>query len=574
MSREIVSQVIRKFLSSHNPEVLAITGDWGVGKTYAIRDIVNKFEGESALKKYSYVSLFGLHSIVQLRSAIFLRSEVFPYVKWEKCRLKRYWNSIKGWIFNEKIRSSYSHAKELIPYGGKHVVAAMEVVAGSFVKNTIVCFDDLERLGSGIKIEDFLGLVSELKEQLNCKIIIILNEKQLESNESKFTKYSEKIIDQKLSFSITASDAISLGLPEKIPLRELVVQNIINLDITNIRVIQKISKALSIIYPLIDTHTAGVKKRAASIIPIFAAVLYESARGFPSLNEALAYNVYSNLRKKTVDRTTEQTQKSDLDWTAMFELCNFKHADEFDRAILLLMQNGFSDGSLLVKYANERDALHNRDALAEIYTESWNLFHDRFDVTSEQLADSFLVSVKQAAITIAPLNINSAVVLIRSLGLEEKADEIIETYIKLHQDTPSIFDPKNWFSHDDITDPGMRKRFSECLTASSNELTLQQAADMIIANDHWDDAIARALSIASPDGIVELLMNNQGSNLSRLIQGIQNPPVPLEVRAVIQPLITEALEKIGRSSPLNAIQVNRYGVDVKAASATFSKQMP
>lgn len=34
MSIEVVKEQVKKFLSSNAPEVLAIKGDWGVGKTH------------------------------------------------------------------------------------------------------------------------------------------------------------------------------------------------------------------------------------------------------------------------------------------------------------------------------------------------------------------------------------------------------------------------------------------------------------------------------------------------------------------------------------------------------------
>jgi len=57
-----VTVEIEKFLRSKEPQVLCITGDWGVGKTYTWNDLIKTAaeNGELGKGKYSYVSLFGL----------------------------------------------------------------------------------------------------------------------------------------------------------------------------------------------------------------------------------------------------------------------------------------------------------------------------------------------------------------------------------------------------------------------------------------------------------------------------------------------------------------------------------
>lgn len=76
MSIEIVKSQIRRFLSSDEPEVICISGRWGVGKTYAWNQYVkDAHDGANiALKRYSYVSLFGVNSLDELKYAIFENS--------------------------------------------------------------------------------------------------------------------------------------------------------------------------------------------------------------------------------------------------------------------------------------------------------------------------------------------------------------------------------------------------------------------------------------------------------------------------------------------------------------------
>jgi hypothetical protein len=45
-----------------------------------------------------------------------------------------------------------------------------------------------------LKLEDLMGLVSELKEQARCKVMLILNEEELgAANEAIYARYAEKV---------------------------------------------------------------------------------------------------------------------------------------------------------------------------------------------------------------------------------------------------------------------------------------------------------------------------------------------------------------------------------------------
>lgn len=72
MSTVLVRAEISRFLKSKEPEVLCIRGKWGVGKTYAWMTFLAAAQdaGEIAADDYSYVSLFGLSSLDELRFSI------------------------------------------------------------------------------------------------------------------------------------------------------------------------------------------------------------------------------------------------------------------------------------------------------------------------------------------------------------------------------------------------------------------------------------------------------------------------------------------------------------------------
>ena len=73
MSIDILEDQIGRFLASEAPEVMSIKGAWGVGKTYAWNKYLANAKNlkKIAFKKYSYVSLFGINSLDDLKFSIF-----------------------------------------------------------------------------------------------------------------------------------------------------------------------------------------------------------------------------------------------------------------------------------------------------------------------------------------------------------------------------------------------------------------------------------------------------------------------------------------------------------------------
>ena len=73
MSVEIIKNQIFKFLVSDEPEVMAIKGEWGVGKTFSWKKFLKEANSANKIKlnRYSYVSLFGINSLEAFKYTIF-----------------------------------------------------------------------------------------------------------------------------------------------------------------------------------------------------------------------------------------------------------------------------------------------------------------------------------------------------------------------------------------------------------------------------------------------------------------------------------------------------------------------
>lgn len=213
-------QRLKSILDTNNNIVVAIYGDWGVGKTHFWKKFCNEHYKDNNI----YISLIGKSDIVAIKESLILnltkRNKVI-------CKIKHIINSVRFTI-NLGIVTFNSSVANLF-----------DLIDKANFSNKIICFDDLERMDSGI-LQGVLGLINELKEHKECKIVLIFNKSKLNSADF-FAK--DKIIDREIMLNPSAESSLKIaknGLNID-STAELIIKNYcIEKGITNIRVIRRI----------------------------------------------------------------------------------------------------------------------------------------------------------------------------------------------------------------------------------------------------------------------------------------------------------------------------------------------
>lgn len=279
-----MTKVLKDFLinQKNKNKILVLKGKWGVGKTYFWENFIesNKDIIAHRIPTYSYVSLFGVSCSSELRQKVFNNGKPFSkqYSFWYIFNLEFWFSSIwatflqketwkklfKDWNYWENFLSvlfskkfwSYKYAHQSLSslnklgiikkYAGDHTNA----IESNYIKDILICFDDIERLDSKFPIEILMGYADELVQQKNCKIIFILNEDELEEKQkSAFNKYREKIVDIELTYSPTLNEQLEIVFDDKFikyPIINKIIneQEYVNIIIKNMRVLRKINQIL------------------------------------------------------------------------------------------------------------------------------------------------------------------------------------------------------------------------------------------------------------------------------------------------------------------------------------------
>ena len=121
------------------------------------------------------------------------------------------------------------------------------------IQNFLVCFDDLERRNPGLDLEQLFGLVSVLKEQNECRVVIICNETELSDDDSRtLSKYREKIVDRELTYEPLFEENFRIIFPDANPSIREVFEAV---GLNNIRVFQQTGWCVKYFEPhLTDCH--------------------------------------------------------------------------------------------------------------------------------------------------------------------------------------------------------------------------------------------------------------------------------------------------------------------------------
>ena len=219
------------------------------------------------------------------------------------------------------------------------------------VKEKIVCVDDIERHGKNLRVTDILGLVSALKEQKRCKVVLILNDEALEVAEDKpqFQTYLEKVVDTFLKFSPSADECARIALTTDTAANSLLAECCVKLGISNIRVIRKIERAVRRLDPMLKAFDPQVLDNTIRSLTLLGWSVYEPVRApSPDYLKRRAADLYIPKKKESIS-------EKEATWNALLEALGFTMMDEYDLVLLDGVRNGFFDPIAINKYASEQD---------------------------------------------------------------------------------------------------------------------------------------------------------------------------------------------------------------------------
>ncbi|WP_228255434.1 KAP family P-loop domain protein [Acinetobacter wuhouensis] len=532
---------------------IAITGSWGIGKTYFWKAFLDSQLSDERIykknnvfnRKYAYVSLFGIESLGDLKTEIYSNIENYHSTV-----------EIPRWIKN--LPSIFKDTK-VSQFGVSAPAKIFDSLMFNQVKDAIICFDDFERMSNKLDIKDVMGLANQLKLEKNCQVILILDESKTEDkNKEKYAEYKEKLIDE--TIKITSVEPLIRENAKDIDgkLVDLMVEFAEKLEIHNFRFFQKVIKLYKQFLEQLPEQVAYSTKEI---------ILVRILQGYLIEDYGQSLNVgWNNFTTEKAMEILEQTNDDDLNKVThnLFNKLNnihYKFTGSSD-GWFIQFKNWFeqkdqSNRDILYSLANSELISEEVELLKEQRKKLWDQFwNNKIDIDfPKQLFDRTLLLIGVLEIE----NLDFTCTILNKLGALELANELSDKIyqwidIELKEDQLSFIDnfaswkrSKNNFY--EYIDKYQEEHLYEGLPS------LLETVHQYTINNGWSPKHVRSLEIASKNDWKELLFekipNDErfqyvNSNLiaSKMIKQSMKP----ELNQHIKKMIIEIYEEKGLES--------------------------
>jgi hypothetical protein len=552
-SLEFTRAEITRFLGGIDPGVLCVSGEWGVGKTFLWRSVLDTLRNarELSLTRYSYVSLFGLNSLDDVKSSLFENMEWLDQDATDFAGRGK--AGAKALAARAKKLSELAGA---LPWVGQAFSKARSLYF-SLIQSQIICIDDLERRSNNLDLKDVLGLISFLREQRGCKVALLLNAERLGGDKDEFYDLLEKVIETKVVLAPTAAESAAIALTGQDVISVALRRHCETLGIRNIRVLKQIERLVRRIDEIVRDFPQPIRDQATHSVTLFGWSKYDRANApkmeFLNINSIERYLAH---RSENGTKTTEE----EAIWEALLEKYKYTRTDNFDLALLKCVDSMVLDVDGILTEARALQEQRRIGALHGTFESAWRRFHDSFDDDENKVVEQIVDCTKKAFEVVSLPNLNEAVALLKSLGRESEATELLKFFAH-NRDS-------NYWTKEDPFGRGPFLPEIDAVVKDKSEVEPEDfdvAAALVLAAENYDASTISKLAAVPVETYCELISVARGAQLRKLIlsaldfRRIANATDDME-RVIM--LMEGALRMVGRTSRLNAIRIKKYGVSI------------
>ncbi len=562
MSLPLIELEINRFLGSNEPEVLCIQGKWGIGKTFAWNSYLRqaKKKGEVGLGQYSYVSLFGQNSLVDVKSSLFentVSTREIPSTdgakgEFEKNldRVSRLLRKGSAWFKSNPIVEGY--------------VGSLDRFLFLNIHEQIICIDDLERAGDGLRLIDVLGLASHLKEEKKCKVVLLLNDQELdEKSKATFQKQLEKVTDTVLTFSPSAEEATELAFADVSNEPPRLREHCVALEITNIRIIKKLERICRRLQEsLADTFPDLIPQAIHSAV-LFGWSHYK-ADGAPDIKFIRTFNkLGSNMTG------VEKAKVQERVWREKLHVYNFRNLDGFDEVILDGVEAGYPDVEKLLIEAKKVQSSMDQYAHRKSLEDAWDSLHTSFDRNDTEALDAILNSSMENVSALGPRILDDTVCFLKRFGRSADAQKLLSHFMDQRGHEKELFvvsEPIDTPFWKGAVDEEVKSAFRAKTEEYSDDRDPAEVLIQLADSNGWSRNDLELLSNLSEDDFYAIFKGSTGDRLRSLLNGAlkySNVVNATEEMKKISSTAESALKRIASESDLNRERVQFWGISLE-----------
>lgn len=351
MEKEKIVSVLRSYLSNTDTDFgLMLTGAWGSGKTYFIKNEIKPI-AEALGKKFLYLSVYGVTKREDLERSLFLAA--YPLLK------------------SGKLQALGA----LISVGLKYLkidLDALLKVQASINQNVVLCVDDVERCEAET-IPFILGILNSLVEHNQAKLILVCDEQKILGND-KYRTWKEKIIGTTILYNPTIEQQVDQVLRS-----ERYKKHVSNIDASQIHAI------------FVQMATLGGSSNLRTLLKAFStfSVLENALQDESGFNKKIASRLLKTVIALQIEFSVDAKSTNELRGlfhSSAFSAILLNHSDQFTirknfvekyfgndysdllnaQAIFDFIADGFLDKDSLIKYVQDITTPENGNTLERL----------------------------------------------------------------------------------------------------------------------------------------------------------------------------------------------------------------
>lgn len=558
-----VISILEGFASSKGAGAMVLQGRWGIGKTHLWREsVLPRIMAKPWKKRYSYVSLFGVNSLAELKTALAIATEEFDQaVAHDKNVFYRGRKQLNKW------QSLLPEVAAFAPKIGMHLARTIERIGFYLVRDRIICFDDIERKGDGLDLKDFLGLVSFLVEQRQCRIVVILNFGELgKVDEGTWKRMHEKVFDGELTYGPSLPETIELGLSD-VKQDEwcgTLRASLLILEISNIRLVRRAVRFMK--HTLDACHAddlrSNTKNHIAKALAIMVYCVHGQGESAPPVDMVMHRGLYAS---HFLDDKNGERKKTWEKWSGLLGKYGFYPSSKMDEVLLSMVENGYPD-PLQLKDAVERyQSSADQHERKEAYYNSWRLYHDTVADNGAEIIAAFERTWPPVSPLESPNNLYGVVRVMRMLGRPDLATKFICQWLDERTHRLDELEPHELNLFGRINDEEIQEAVAKFRVGAASIIPLHQAFEMMQESNGYPTEAIASIAAASEQELIDLLRHESGpeftSTIKKLLNLPLNPAEPIWHPTSLK--MRRVCKSIAAMSALNADRIkNWFDIDV------------
>ncbi|MGM3304379.1 P-loop NTPase fold protein [Anabaena sp. WFMT] len=540
VSREKVESIINNFLENKkNYKVLALKGQWGVGKTYLLQNILSKHKEDKEEFHY-YASVFGISSIEQLKARLLANYKDNPETNNQDSKITKVNDFNKflaiavEWLNRnyERIKGTPKIDVALAGLPSIPVVGSLISVAGDLglnllfnlkAKESIICIDDLERKSSNLNLDELLGFVEYLVQELECQIILIYNEDSLledEKSKKALQDYREKVIDIEVELNPTVKENLDFIFNNH-PDKEVIESVFINTGTNNIRVLRKTKWVIDKLIPLMSGWEDSLR------------------------NQVIKNTIVISLTK--------------LD--SKFSKEFFLEINTIDKQIIDLIQTSLFNEQAFIQECNILNEREKKSHIIEKFSSLYEPYSSSFGASEQEIGEKIIQFLEKHYLDLPIDKFEQLANLASSVGIYDEYNDYKKIFFTNLINNESDLNLLNLLKHKISQFPDLLEKLESIIASLEESKDITVVLSTILKNSGWKNEDIQFLDNRTVDEYYKWLQKGHPDLVKMVRECLQISNISASQK------LREAIVKLAKESKLNEMRAKFiYNIDIDDAN--------